>query len=109
MSEQKDTCPRGHDVDVALIATCGIVAAAILVVLIVGLQAWFYHARDAEHQRKVVSQPYIELKSMQAKQLDQLHSYRFQDKDKGIVQIPIDLAIERYLHQRTTRSATQTD
>ena len=109
MHARQNTDERGYDINIALIATCGVVAATILLVLIVGLQAWFHHAHDAEHERKVVSQPYVELKSMQAKQLEQLHSYRLLDKDKGIVQIPIDRAIDSYLRKRAARSEAQPD
>ena len=105
----KDTTPRGHDVNIAMLATCGIVGGVVLIVLIIGLQAWFHHAHNVEYERKVVSQPYVELKSLQAKQLEQLHSYRLIDKDKGVVQIPIDLAIDRYLARRGTRPESLPD
>ena len=85
---------RSDDPDVPVSVMIGILGAVCLVVLIVVLQAVFYHAEEGERQRKVVSQPSEELSRLRAEQQELLASYGFLDRGKGVVHIPIELAME---------------
>ncbi len=75
------------------VVTVGIVAAILLFVAIVFLQAYFAREEQAEHQRKVVSQRSEELATVQAAQEAQLSGYRWVDRARGIAAIPIDRAM----------------
>ena len=85
---------RTEDLDAPLIGVIGIISALVVFVIIVGLLAWFNHVRDDELQRKVISQPSEEISTLRAHQQSILNSYRVIDRDKGIVAIPIDLAMK---------------
>jgi len=85
---------RYDDPNVPASAVVGLVGAVLLFVIIVGLQALFYRMQDAEVAEKVYSQPYEELRQLDADQLEQLNSYGWVDQQAGTVHIPIDRAME---------------
>jgi len=85
---------RYDDPNVPLSAVVGIVGAILLFVIVVVLQAMFYHMEDAEHFRKVASSKYEALERLDAEQLEVLNSYRWVNQNDGIVRIPIDRAME---------------
>ena len=109
MDEQRDNQQQGGDINLALIVTCGFVAAMLLIVLVIGIQAWFYHAHEAEFERKVVNTPYTELQSLKERQVGTLNSYRHVDQKQGLVQIPIEVAIKQYVQRRAAQPETQPD
>ncbi|MFH0793119.1 MAG: hypothetical protein V2A74_03710, partial [bacterium] len=80
--------------DAQLVAVIGIISALVLFVIVVGLLAWFNHVRSEELQRKVIAAPSEEIATLRAHQQSVLNSYRVVDRDKGIVAIPIDIAME---------------
>ncbi len=85
---------RYDDPNVPASAVVGLVGAILLFVIIVGLQALFYRMQDAEIADKVHSQPYEELRQLDAEQLEQLNSYGWVDQQAGTVHIPIDRAMQ---------------
>lgn len=72
----------------------GFVGTVLLFAIIVTLQTLFYNVEKKEFQRKVVNEVPEELASLKARQIENLHSYRWVDKASGVVAIPIDRAIE---------------
>ncbi|MBI2840052.1 MAG: hypothetical protein HYX75_17190 [Acidobacteria bacterium] len=72
----------------------GFVGAILTVAIIIGLQALFYSVEQEENLQKVYSQSAEELARLRAEQLELLNSYRWIDREKGIVGIPIDRAME---------------
>lgn len=72
----------------------GFVGAILTVAIIIGLQALFYSVEQEENVEKVYSQSAEELARLRAEQLELLNSYRWIDREKGIVGIPIDRAME---------------
>ena len=94
---------RYDDPNVQLSALVGILGSILLFVIIVGLQALFYKMQEDELRLKVYSQPYEELRSLDAKQLEELNSYGWVDQQAGITQIPIDRAMDL-----TVRDLSQT-
>ena len=72
----------------------GIVGAILVFVTIVGLEALFYNAEQAENVAKVYQRDPEELTRLRADQIEQLHGYRWIDRDKGVVAIPIDRAMD---------------
>jgi len=85
---------RYDDPNVAASAVVGIIGAILLFVIIVLLQAWFYRAEQAEQYRKVFSQPYQELQTVDNEQLEQLGSYGWVSEPDGVVHIPIERAMQ---------------
>ena len=76
-----------------LTALVGIVFAILLFVVVVLLQAFFYRAEQQENVRKVVAVAPEQLSQLRAQQQELLHSYKLVDPGKGVVAIPIDLAM----------------
>jgi len=72
----------------------GVVFTLALVAVIAALQWYFYRAEQAELQRKIIAQAPQEFAALRAQQEGQLNSYRWIDRQKGIVGIPIDLAMQ---------------
>lgn len=85
---------RYDDPNVQLSALVGILGSILLFVIIVGLQALFFKMQEDELRLKVYSQPYEELRSLDAQQLEELNSYGWVDQQAGVTQIPIDRAME---------------
>jgi hypothetical protein len=85
---------RYDDPNVPLSAVVGIVGAILLFVIVVVLQAMFYHMDDAERFRKIASAKYDDLERLDAEQLEVLNSYRWVNQNEGVVRIPIERAME---------------
>lgn len=81
----------------------GLIGTVILVLIVVGLQTWFYAYEKDELQEKVYSQEYAELASLVKTQEENLKTYRWIDPASGIVSIPIDLAMERVVQESGSR------
>jgi hypothetical protein len=77
-----------------LTALVGVVFAILLFVLVVVLQAFFYRSEQQEDLRKVVAVAPEQLSQLRAQQEELLHSYKLVDPQKGVVAIPIDLAMK---------------
>jgi hypothetical protein len=77
-----------------LTALVGLVFAILLFAVVVVLQAYFYHANEQENVRKMVAQAPEELSQLKSQQEEKLHSYKILDPQKGVVAIPIDLAMK---------------
>ncbi len=76
------------------IAVFGIVGAVLVFAAIVWLQALFYRAEKAEVEKKTYSQAPEELSRIRAEQIEAMNSYRWVDRDSGVVAIPIERAME---------------
>ncbi len=76
------------------IVTMGIVGALGLFVAIVALQAWFAKLQRDEYQRRMVAPKSEELAGVIADQQEQLNTYRWIDREKGVVAVPIERAME---------------
>lgn len=85
---------EGGEPNAPLTALVGIVFAILLFVVVVLLQAFFYQAEQQENVRKVVAVAPEQLSQLRAQQEELLHSYKLIDPQKGVVAIPIDLAMK---------------
>ena len=95
------------DLNIRLLAVIGAISTILLVELVVVTQAYFYNAQEAEIVAKQVNQPSWELSDIILGQQTTLNSYRWVDRDKQRVSIPIDQAIERYVDLEKQRAATR--
>ena len=82
------------DVNTLAVAVVGFIGAILVFVMIVALEVWFYNVQEVETYKKVISVPPQEYSSLVADQQAQLHSYRWIDRQNGIVAIPIERAVE---------------
>ena len=87
------------DINVWKLVTIGLVSGILLLEILVGVEAVFYNTLKGELQRKDISQPSWELNNLLLDQEEQLHAYRWVDKDKKVVAIPIDEAIDLFVQQ----------
>ena len=80
--------------NVPAIALFGAVTIVLLVAVILGLQ--FYYDRTLEHQVFVqVLEPESELLvNLRNRENEELNAYRYLDREKGTVRLPIDRAME---------------
>ncbi len=85
---------RGDDPNPAPTLAYGIFGAILVFVIIVGVQALYYHEQRKEDFRKTIAPAPEELSLLRATQLEQIHSYRWIDEKQGIVAIPIERAME---------------
>jgi hypothetical protein len=77
-----------------VIVLSGGVFALLLLAGLFAMQAYFAEAEQEEHARKVVAVAPEELALARAQQTGQITSYRWVDRNTGVVAIPIDVAME---------------
>lgn len=80
------------DINVPAIATIGVVSVCLLLVLILGVEALFTGQEQAEIDR-YNNNPVLSLENLKVQQQVRLNSYRWVDREKQIVAIPIDQAM----------------
>jgi hypothetical protein len=89
-----------EEIKAGSIVLVGVFSAILIFVLIVALQALFLHAQEDEAYDKVTSVQDEGLRGLQAQQLAVLHGYRWIDRKKGVVGIPIERAMERIIEEK---------
>jgi hypothetical protein len=94
MSEQAGQGFDRSEPNVRLIAIFGAGTLALLVVSVLALQ--YYYDRVLEEQVFVkVQEPVAQtLVDLRAREDEELHSYRYLDREKGTVRLPIERAME---------------
>jgi len=81
------------------IAVLGAASVLFLVVVILGVTAWYTFERDLEAQRKTDAAVNAPLLDLQSAQLLNLNNPRWVDRQKQIVAIPIDHAMKKLVAQ----------
>src|SRR5688572_21030020 len=94
--------------NVPLLLTIGAVSGFLVIVLAMGIQAWFLREVQREVAQKWDNTPLQPITDIRRQQEMNISTYRWVDKDKHRVAIPIDDAM-RIVVQRngTTQPATQ--
>jgi hypothetical protein len=93
-----------------LLITIGAVSGFLLLVLIIGVQAWFLREVQRETRikyeddPKALPQPYTNLK---LEQLTKINQTRWVDQSKGRVTIPIDQAMKMIVANHGQLPSTQ--
>lgn len=85
---------KNGDPNASMTLLVGIVGTIIVFAIIVGLQALYNRVEETENYNKIYSQAPEELSRVRAEQQELLNSYRWIDRDKDVVGIPIDRAME---------------
>lgn len=81
----------------------GLIGTIILVLIVVGLQTWFYIYEKDELLRKVYSKENAELVSLIESQETALANYAIIDPSSGVAAIPIELAMEKVVQESGSR------
>ena len=72
----------------------GVVGMILLMVIVLLVEVLFHRTSEAEIYRKVISEQPLELRQVQAEQLEQLNGYRWVSEPEGVAAIPIERAID---------------
>jgi hypothetical protein len=75
-------------------AVVGIVGILLLVASVIGTQALYYGTERFEVEQKVYNPPVIEIADIRAEQFARIHRVAWIDKEKEVVAIPIERAME---------------
>jgi len=83
------------------------VGVALLVVIVLLLEVLYHRTAAAELQRKVIAEQPLELRAVEAEQLEQLSRYRWVDEAAGRAAIPIERAMDLVVDEanRSRRAA----
>src|ERR1043165_3006525 len=76
------------------IVILALVSLVSLIVVIFGVSAYFDHIYEGLVLDKVLKAPNEQLQALRAKENDALTKYSYADKQKGVVRIPVDRAME---------------
>lgn len=96
-----------EDVNSALIITIGAVAGFLVLVIAIGLQAWFMSEEQAELDQKYSSAVNYELAELRSQQQANLSTYRWIDRRKQVAAIPIDDAMTLLIRNHGKLPSTQ--
>lgn len=91
---KRDTDFDRSDPQTLLIAGLGIASLIGLVVIILGVQAYFDHITEVATYQKVLAPVSDDLKNLRSQEAEELNTYKYIDRNKGVVQIPISRAME---------------
>jgi hypothetical protein len=96
MSNETDSS-QGFDraePNVGGIAAVGAITVVSLVAILFGLQYFFDRSLEQQVFVKVLAPESQSLRDLKAHENEELHSYRYIDRDKGIIRLPIERAME---------------
>lgn len=85
-----------------LIAGFGIASVIGLVVVILGIQAYFDHLREQAEYEKVAVPVSQDLKNLHSQEDEELNHYKYLDRNTGVIQIPISRAMELIAQEAAT-------
>lgn len=96
-----------HEVNTPVILVTGLISLLFLGVVVIALHAWYLSAEQAEVQLKSADAPVLALETLKLDQKERINSYRWVDRDKQIVAIPIDQAMNLLIQNRGQFPTTQ--
>ena len=94
--------------NVPLLLTIGAVSGFLVIVLAMGIQAWFLREVQREVAQKWDNTPLQPITDIKRVQETNISTYRWVDKDKHRVAIPIDDAMRIVVQQNGQAPTTQT-
>jgi hypothetical protein len=90
----RPTGDQGGDPQTSTTLVAAMVGAILVFAAIVALQAFFYRSEETERTTKVYGVVPEELAKLRATQEEQLNAYRWVDRERRLVTIPISRAME---------------
>ena len=101
-----------QEVNVPLIVTIGIVSGIMLLVTVIGVQAWYQDEEQAEAAAKAQEYQNTWLDNLKTDQQANIGTYRWVDKKTGTVAIPVSDAMkimaDTRMHPPTTQPSDET-
>lgn len=101
-----DTDYDRSDPRALLIAGLGIASIIGLVLTILGVQAYFDHVREETAYQTVYAPVAQDLRDLHAKEAEELNTYKYLDRNKGTVQIPIGRAMQLLAEEAANHKLT---
>jgi hypothetical protein len=81
-----------EDVNSGLILVIGAISSVLVIVVVIGLQAWFLYEERRETDAKAATSVNLELENLKTEYQSKLQGYRWVDREKQIAAIPLDQA-----------------
>ncbi len=97
------------DLHTGTITLVGVISAILTFVIILAAQVLYYQYRTVEQTRKEIDVPIAKSDNILEGQRDLLNSFRWIDREKGVVGIPIDQAMQQVLSTMTPASESPAD
>lgn len=101
-----DTDYDRSDPRALLIAGLGIASIIGLVLTILAVQAYFDHVREEASYQTVYAPVAQDLRDLHAKEAEELNTYKYLDRNKGTVQIPIGRAMQLLAEEAANHKLT---
>ena len=89
--------------NVPLLLTIGAVSGFLIIVLAIGIQAWFLREVQREVTIKWENQPIEPVSDKKVQQLANISTYHWSDKEKKHAAIPIDQAMKLFVQENGKR------
>ena len=70
---------------------------------VIVLEAWFNTRMQQEHESKVIVPPMVELQAYKAEQSSLLETYRWLDREAGVVQLPVERAMQLVVQEHSVQ------
>jgi len=96
-----------QDANVSLVLSVGVISGILIIVTIIGVQAWYQSEEDAEASAKADEYPNQTLIDLKAGQTQRISDYRWVDQKNNVVAIPIDKAMDVFVQTQGQLPATQ--
>lgn len=101
-----DTDYDRSDPRALLIAGLGIASIIGLVLTILSVQAYFDHVREQAAYQTVYAPVAQDLRDIHSKEAEELNTYKYLDRNKGTVQIPIGRAMQLLAEEAANHKLT---
>ncbi len=82
-----------NDVDTRAVFLVGALGVVLLILVVILLQMMFYRV-ESDLYAKTYADPQLDVARVNAEQLELLGSYSYVDREKGIIRIPVQRAME---------------
>lgn len=87
--------------NIPVIITVSLVTAVLVLLSVVGVQAFFRFEQEKEARVKIIEAPNDDLDQLNNQQLAEIQQYRWVDREKGLAAIPIDRAMAIYAKEES--------
>lgn len=103
-NEESVILEPGDDPEPSTTIAAAIVGAVLLFAIVVALEGLYYWREHREFERKVVSQRPEQLRLVQTEALEKLRGYRWVDREKGVLAVPIERAMALVVEESRRRA-----
>jgi hypothetical protein len=89
-----------EDTNSPLILVIGAVSGFLVIVIVIGLQAWFLSEEQQEYSEVYSASENYQLKELRIAQQANTGTYRWIDREKKIVAVPVDDAMKMLIENK---------